>query len=190
MRHMSMINYKLVVTGPFASGKTTFISAVSEIPVVATEAGATEGRDIKENTTVTLDFGKISVADETSLVELYLFGTPGQSRFDFMWEILSRGMIGYVLLVDASRPETWEQAQSIKATFDDLGDVPMVVAANYGATADDVALLREVLDLEPSVTVIPCDARSKASVKEVLLAILIEVLTRTETAVGAQEESS
>lgn len=187
---MSIINYKLVVTGPFAAGKTTFISAVSEIPVVATEAGTTEGRDVKENTTVTLDFGKISVADEESLVELYLFGTPGQSRFDFMWEILSKGMIGYVLLVDASKPDTWEQAQSIKATFDELGDVPMVVAANYAVNADDIELLRAVLELDESVTIIPCDARSRASVKQVLLAILIEVLDRTEAAAEAGGRTS
>jgi signal recognition particle receptor subunit beta len=176
-----VINFKLVVTGPFAAGKTTFISAVSEIPVVSTEAGTTEGAEVKDHTTVTMDFGKISVSDETQLMELYLFGTPGQSRFDFMWDILARGMIGYVLLVDATRPETWPEAADIKDRFEKLRPVPMVVAANR-LGGQDPGPLAEALGLAPETTVIGCDAIDKESVKQVLITLLGNVVDELEAA--------
>ena len=95
---------KIVVTGPFAAGKTTLIRTISEITVLSTERGITDDTKArKAETTVAMDFGRITI--DRDLV-LYLFGTPGQERFDFMWEILGEGMLGYVLLVDASRPET------------------------------------------------------------------------------------
>lgn len=182
MNQADVINFKLVVTGPFAAGKTTFIQAVSEIPVVSTETGTTDGSDVKDHTTVTMDFGKISVADEDLLMELYLFGTPGQSRFDFMWDILSRGMLGYVLLVDTTRPETWNDAADIKRKFDELGTVPMVVAANR-ASEGDASLLRAALEVGPSVPIIPCEATDKESVKQVLLTLLIGVVEELENTV-------
>src|SRR5574337_1561765 len=95
---------KMVVTGPFSSGKTQFIQAVSEIDVVSTERkSSSEAERVKDSTTVAMDFGRITVDAE---LVLYLFGTPGQKRFDFMWEILSEGMLGFVVMVDSTRPET------------------------------------------------------------------------------------
>ena len=182
MDKLNVINFKLVVTGPFAAGKTTFISTVSEIPVVSTETAATDGTEVKDHTTVTMDFGKISVNDEDLLMELYLFGTPGQARFDFMWEILSKGMLGYVLLVDASRPETWSAAADIKCTFDKTVNVPVVVAANR-ASGEDTVLLRSALQLPPSIPVLECEANQKESVKQVLLTLLIGVVEELENSV-------
>jgi hypothetical protein len=182
MDKLNVINFKLVVTGPFAAGKTTFIQSVSEIPVVSTETAASDGSEIKDHTTVTMDFGKISVSDEDLLMELYLFGTPGQARFDFMWDILSKGMLGYVLLVDASRPESWAAAADIKAKFDRIVDVPMVVAANRAA-GEDIALMRSALEVGPSVPVIPCEANDKESVKQILLTLLIAVVEELENSV-------
>lgn len=182
MNKLNVINFKLVVTGPFAAGKTTFIQSVSEIPVVSTETAATDGAEVKEHTTVTMDFGKISVTDEDLLMELYLFGTPGQARFDFMWDILSKGMLGYVLLVDASRPETWGAAADVRERFDRIVDVPMIVAANR-ATGEEPAMLRSALELGPSVPVLACEANDKESVKQVLLTLLIAVVEELENSV-------
>ena len=106
---------KMVVTGPFSSGKTQFIQTISEIEVVATERKITSDVEkIKNATTVAMDFGRITVDEE---LVLYLFGTPGQKRFDFMWEILSEGMLGFVVMVDSTRPETFREAISILKTF-------------------------------------------------------------------------
>ena len=94
-----MQTVKMVITGPYASGKTEFIRSISEIDVVNTEANVTPGTmeaEIKSQTTVAMDFGRITVDDD---LVLYLFGTPGQRRFDFMWEILTENALGLVLLI-------------------------------------------------------------------------------------------
>ncbi len=172
---------KIVVTGPFAAGKTTLIRTISEITVLSTERGITDDtRARKAETTVAMDFGRITI--DRDLV-LYLFGTPGQERFDFMWEILGEGMLGYVLLVDVSRPETFAEAQNILAAFRRMARVPFVVALNRpddpgAATEYDV---RSVLDLPDTVAVVACDATDKDSVKAVLLALLYSVLDELET---------
>src|ERR1700709_765756 len=106
---------KIVVTGPFAAGKTTLIRTISEITVLSTERGIsdeTSGR--KRETTVAMDFGRIGI--DSDLV-LYLFGTPGQDRFDFMWEVLGEGMLGYVLVIDGDRETSAEEAVGILAAF-------------------------------------------------------------------------
>jgi len=113
-----MQTVKMVVTGPFGAGKTAFIQSISEIDVVSTERKiSTEAERIKETTTVAMDFGRITVDDD---LVLYLFGTPGQKRFDFMWEILSEGMLGFVVVVDSARPETFREAKGILQTFPDV----------------------------------------------------------------------
>ena len=107
-----MQTVKMVVTGPFSAGKTQFIRSVSEIDIVATERKiSSDGeRAVKQATTVAMDFGRITVDED---LVLYLFGTPGQKRFDFMWEILSEGMLGFIVMVDSTRPETFREARSI-----------------------------------------------------------------------------
>ena len=167
---------KIVVTGPFAAGKTTLIRTISEITVLSTEKDISDGtRSRKSETTVAMDFGRITI--DRDLV-LYLFGTPGQDRFEFMWEILGEGMLGYVLLVDATRPESIDEAVSILAAFRKMAKVPFVVAMNRaeGVGPDDEARLREALELDESVPVVPCDALDRESVKAVLLALLYAVL--------------
>src|SRR3954452_19266724 len=119
---------KIVVTGPFSAGKTTLIRTISEITVLSTEKSITDDtRAQKTDTTVAIDFGRITI--DRDLV-LYLFGTPGEDRFDFMWEILGEGMLGYVLLVDASQPESLDDAVGIARAFRKMAHVPFVVAMN------------------------------------------------------------
>jgi small GTP-binding protein len=123
-----MQTVKMVITGPFASGKTEFIRSISEIEVVSTERDIkTPAEQVKDQTTVAMDFGRITVDDD---LVLYLFGTPGQRRFDFMWEILAEGMLGFVVMVDSSKPETFREAKSILETFRAYAPTPYVVAAN------------------------------------------------------------
>lgn len=171
---------KIVVTGPFAAGKTTLIRTISEITVLSTERGITDDtRSRKPETTVAMDFGRITV--DRDLV-LYLFGTPGQDRFDFMWEILGEGMLGYVVLLDATRPESVAEAQGILAAFRRMAAVPFVVALNRCAGLDPAGEeeIRAALQLHPRVPVVPCDATDKESVKSVLLALLFSVLDDVE----------
>ncbi len=121
---------KVVVTGPFAAGKTTLIRTISEITVLSTERGVTDStRKRKAETTVAMDFGRITI--DRDLV-LYLFGTPGQDRFDFMWEILGEGMIGYLLLIDADREDSVEQAAAIHQAFRKMARVPLRRRAQPG----------------------------------------------------------
>jgi Predicted GTPase len=103
---------KIVVAGPYAAGKTQFINTISEIETVKTEAKTTkdEEKEKKDYTTVAMDFGRIKIDDEHTL---YLFGTPGQARFDFMWDILGKGMVGLVVLVDSTDPATFHEARRI-----------------------------------------------------------------------------
>jgi len=104
MRQIKKI--KVVIAGPFAAGKTQFINTVSEIKTVKTEKKIQHSgeKQVKDYTTVAMDFGKIRIDDEH---ELYLFGTPGQFRFDFMWEILGEGALGIIVLVDSTDPTTF-----------------------------------------------------------------------------------
>jgi small GTP-binding protein len=167
---------KIVVTGPFAAGKTTLIRTISEITVLSTEKDITdETRSRKTETTVAMDFGRITI--DRDLV-LYLFGTPGQERFDFMWEILGEGMLGYVLMLDSTRPESAEEGRGILEAFRRMARVPYVVALNrsQGLDPDEEARVRDILDLGPLVPVVPCDATDRESVKAVLLALLYAVL--------------
>ena len=171
---------KIVVTGPFAAGKTTLIRTISEITVLSTERGITDStRSRKAETTVAMDFGRITI--DRDLV-LYLFGTPGQERFDFMWEILGEGMLGYVVLVDAEREDSVAEAGAILDAFRRMARVPYVVALNRssGLSEDDERAIRGELGLSPEVALLPCDATDKESVKAVLLALLYSVLDEVE----------
>jgi small GTP-binding protein len=171
-----MQTVKMVITGPFSSGKTAFIQSVSEIDVVSTERKITTPAErIKETTTVAMDFGRITVDDD---LVLYLFGTPGQKRFDFMWEILSEGMLGFIVMVDSSRPETFREAIGILQTFKAYAPTPYVVAANKQDLKDawEVDDLRIALKMDRKIKMLPCVATDKESVKNVLLALLYSIL--------------
>jgi signal recognition particle receptor subunit beta len=166
---------KIVVTGPFSAGKSTLIRTISEITVLSTEKDITdETKSRKSETTVAMDFGRITI--DKDLV-LYLFGTPGQDRFDFMWEILGEGMIGYILLLDATRMESLDEAVGILAAFRRMAHVPFAVGLNRAEemAPGTEAQIRETLQLADNVPVLPCDATDRESVKAVLLALLYSV---------------
>jgi hypothetical protein len=172
---------KMVVTGPFNSGKTQFIQAISEIDVVATERKiSSDAEKVKDSTTVAMDFGRITVDEE---LVLYLFGTPGQKRFDFMWEILSEGMLGFVVMVDSTRPETFREAKSILETFRAYAPTPYVVAANKQdhPEAWELEDLRIALRLDSAIKLLPCVATDREKVKGVLLELLYAILAEMET---------
>ena len=177
-----MQTVKMVVTGPFNAGKTEFIQSVSEIDVVSTERKIS-GRDervVKESTTVAMDFGRITVDED---LVLYLFGTPGQKRFDFMWEILSEGMLGFIVLVDSTRPETFREARKILETFRAYAPTPYVVAANKQDKKDawEVDDIRHALRLDAKTKLLPCTATNRKMVKDVLLELLYSILAEMES---------
>lgn len=175
-----MQTVKIVITGPFSAGKTQFIRSVSEIDVVATERKiSAEAEKIKDTTTVAMDFGRITVDDD---LVLYLFGTPGQRRFDFMWEILSEGMLGFIVLVDSNSPETFREARTILETFKAYAPTPFVVAANKQDKPDawDLEDIKVALRLDKRVKLLPCVATNKESVKAILLELLYSILAEME----------
>jgi small GTP-binding protein len=175
-----MQTVKMVITGPFSAGKTEFIRTVSEIDVVSTERRiSSEAERVKEATTVAMDFGRITV--DKDLV-LYLFGTPGQRRFDFMWEILSEGMLGFIVLIDSVRSETFREAKHILEMFRTYAPTPYVVAANKQDLSDAWTPedLRIALKIDPNIKVLPCVATDKEQVKNVLLELLYSILEGME----------
>jgi len=175
-----MQTVKMVVTGPYSAGKTQFIRTISEIDVVATERKVSaEAERLKDQTTVAMDFGRITVDDD---LVLYLFGTPGQRRFDFMWEILTEGMLGFVVLIDSVRPETFREAKHILEIFRGYAETPYIIAANKQDLPDAWSPedLRIALKIDKSVKVLPCVSTDKNSVKQVLLELLYSIIENME----------
>ncbi len=166
------------------SSRLLFTLGSRSISVAAEKDITDHTKSRKAETTVAMDFGRITI--DRDLV-LYLFGTPGQDRFDFMWEILGEGMLGYILLIDSSREDSLDEAVGILAAFRKMARVPFVVALNRAAGMDpsDEDGVRSVLELGDDVPVVPCDATDRESVKAVLLALLYSVVDQIDAPAGA-----
>lgn len=174
---------KVVIVGGFGVGKTTLVGAVSEIRPLTTEETMTQasvgvdeitGVESKTETTVAMDFGRISLNEE---LVLYMFGTPGQERFWFLWKGLFEGALGAVVLIDTRR---------LEVSFDVLGrledeGIPFIVAINCfpEAPVHPVTDIRAALDLPDSVPIVECDARDRAACRDTLLALMRYLYART-----------
>jgi signal recognition particle receptor subunit beta len=177
---------KILIAGGFGVGKTTLVSAVSEIRPLQTEEVLTNagvgiddvhGVEGKRTTTVAMDFGRISINQD---IVLYLFGTPGQDRFWFLWDELALGALGAVVLADTRRLTDCFPS----VDYFERRSTPFLVAVNCfdGVQKHSATQIAKALDLDPDVPVVLCDARDRRSVKDVLIALVEHVMTIKQVA--------
>jgi small GTP-binding protein len=159
--------FKILVTGPFNAGKTEFTRTISDIPIVTTERPISDRfKSVKDETTVAMDYGQLRLNSDL----FHLYGTPGQPRFDFMWDILSKEMHAFIVLVDSHDREGLLQGKRLIRTFRRKGRVPYLVVANKQdmANALSVEAVGKALGLDEKTAIAPCVATDRASVRNVL----------------------
>ena len=180
--------FKILVTGPYAAGKTSLIQSVSQTQVICTDV-ATSGAeaDVKAHTTVAMDFGTYSVDDD---VRLLLFGTPGQSRFRFMTNILKSGVDIVAFVVDAEAKGTHALAGvELRSMLADL-QVPAVIAVNRCDDLEVAQRLARSIGASPDHSVVPCQLNEPDSGREVVIEVLVSLLTHIETSRAGRERTS
>lgn len=180
---------KILIAGGFGVGKTTMIGSVSEITPLSTEELLTEagegvddlvGVEAKTTTTVALDFGRITINPQ---MVLYLFGTPGQNRFWFMWDDLSRGALGAIVLIDTRRLDI----SFASIDYFERRRIPFIVGLNCfdGHQLHEVDEVRSALAIDESIPIVACDARERDSSKNALITLLEHALSRLPAEAGA-----
>ncbi len=169
---------KILITGPFNAGKTTLINFISDEQTSGKDVQATDAlAQYKSMTTVGLDFGILHVDDE---LDVHLFGTPGQARFNFMWKILSKGALGTIFLIDSSSQRAINEGKIMYKFYRELSDMPIII----GATKRDLPSAKELDDLARELDtgdapIIPCDSREKEDSKLLVLSLLQEIIARS-----------
>ncbi|WP_160295463.1 GTP-binding protein [Demequina aurantiaca] len=172
---MESQTFKVVVAGPFASGKTTFIASAADGDIIGSENAISDAtKALKQTTTTAMDHATIELAGSGDFVGL--FGTPGQERFSFMWPVLAQGMHGYLILIDASRLQARAQSRSIVRAFATFApQVPMLIAANrWDPNTLPRAELAEFIGVDPSL-IVSCDPRDKDQCHETVQNLLRSV---------------
>jgi small GTP-binding protein len=172
--------YKLVVTGAFNAGKTTFVSTLSDLDMVNTDKNTHHRGEakIKSATTVALDYGRVNIKKG---LKVHLFGTPGQARFDFMHDLLADGMHGFIFLVDCTDRSTLNQATELLKLFKKRNNVPYLLVANKSDQRNGLSdeEIRKRLRLPQKQLLVPCVATDKDSVQ----AVVERLVTMIETGV-------
>lgn len=184
-------DFKIVVAGPFAAGKTTMIAASADGPLVGTEAPTSGGEAaVKATTTVGMEYGTLALATDTFSVELNMYGVPGQERFSFMWDIVGVGMHGLFLLVDADRPETWATSATMASHFRNISSTPVVVGVNRASTRPEVVeQVRQAVPV-PNASYVGFEVVDPQDARNALLELLLQMLDQMDDEPVAQNQQA
>jgi hypothetical protein len=184
-----LIQFKVVVAGPFAAGKTTFIQHISQTDVVGTEAPTTGAEaEVKETTTVGVEYGTYVISEDDLHIELLLFGVPGQRRFQFMWDIVAEGMDALLVVIDATQTPSWDDAYAAARYLLDQRDCPVAVAINRASAMPGAVELAQSRITIPGATFIECEVIQEQEARNVLVTLLRSVLVDLEQ--SDQEEEA